>query len=210
MSSKIYTKWMSTHSCESNTWEDRSASSSTSAVNLPMERSVPVLITQGTHWSPWSWNSYWTREEIGSRSLWSQSSTSNSMLTSTTILHNCQWCQGYIASCMVSHRVPSCTSELMSRSEGKNRDLWIYLHTVGVDIAEEIFVGDFFTQWARYVWTMMMIITQIFFPVPKIQSELSWKNYSQMFTSLQLTTTACSGDVKVLCNVLQFQTACQV
>lgn len=30
---------------------------------------------------------------------------------------------GYIASCIVSHRVPSCTSELMSSSEGKSRDL---------------------------------------------------------------------------------------
>ncbi len=210
MSSKIYTKWISTHSCESNTWEDRSASSSTSAVNLPMERSVLVLMTQGTHWSPWSWNSYWTREEIGSRSLWSSELHNKQHVDKYYNSPQLSVMSGYIASCMVSHRVPSCTSELMSSSEGKSRELWIYLHTVGVDIAEEIFVGDFFTQWARYVWTMMMIITQIFFPVPQTQSELSWNNYTQMFTSLQLTTTACSGDVKVLCNVLQFQTVCHV
>jgi hypothetical protein len=64
---------------------------------------------------------------LGSRSLWSQSSTTKQHVDKYYNSPQLSVMSGYIASCMVSHRVPSCTSELMSRSEGKSRDLWIYL-----------------------------------------------------------------------------------
>ncbi len=122
------TKWISTHSCESNTWEDRSASSCTSAVNLPHGKISTSTDHTGHSLITMDHETVTELERrLGSRSLWSQSSTTKQHVDKYYNSPQLSVMSGYIASCMVSHRVPSCTSELMSRSEGKSRDLWIYL-----------------------------------------------------------------------------------